>query len=1431
MSNKRDLTYDDLTHPIIKDRIVLDYPLDVLLNRDCLLQDYEQGIMAALEEYNTNKNKLWNNINGDKDKLKLLQSFVSYDAIKIATIKAKVASIKNEVNRKIEILQMNIEKNSKKETFCDKLSKKLSNTVKTITREHLATVCVMSNHNIDLPTTIGLETLFDLMYTKWNKCRKSGNVSIDDKNNKITIDDNSFKFEFQPVLQRINENVLRYREVEYRKKEKLTLVKSVTNNNNSFEEYLTSYYNVFWQAKGEIGSLATRIKKTAYYNPSLDKTSDTTGSGNILIKGRPGSGKSTLALQMAVACTFSPNHYSSIYISFEETIRDIQIKARGFNWQDKLCPISYLDTIDEMSSPEEIGESLKKVMTQPDGCLFKQSDVTGIKENLKHESCEEHCDKTKQRLYEPRVFLPLLSPRGLFSEGQTHDDLFWERYRQLERLLTGIEYLNDHPEKSNGIPSIRMVCIDSLNVFGDERLTRNELFKLFDLFKSKGVIGVFAAEQESWVTKQPVGESIEDYLADIIIQLHMEDDSGYASRYFEITKSRYQHQVYGIHPLRLRGVETQRAFRKQFNKIDSVVDFIVDSFGPSRTLNLETLKNKIEEIKLEGSLKIGSDIVSRYTNKVKTYYYYYTLFKSQSSNKIALKLAIENIFLQRNTFFQPVTLQPSLHFIVYSTEMQHLSKYATLGIGSFRIGCDKLIPYHKQNLAQGSIVTIKGPRSTYKTNIAHNFLLDGLHCQENVLLIAFKERSSVNLTTEKKIKWMRERDKGDDYILNEERYYSLEDPKRIYNVYKCGTGYPSPYLIELALKGGALQPEELLEFVRDILREKFGNKPISRVVLDDVALIGSSYPYLRKSKTSGELFLAAFTHIMKNYNTNLLITGTTGQMKEADEMVDRACELSDSVLSCDFCDVFGDRYVTVSGDGMHSLSSNIQGQDVVPAVIMVDNSPPFPKFTVDTELLQGLVGFGTPHIYRPGLRLYTFKEGRQLLDYNRELQIMLSSSLGISWRDNYESVSSTEKQGAVPIPHSKPQNQEISVVSFDSTMSSALHDSLDLLKNKPIDSTVIYTIDEFWLCPDSEAESNDAEHRQITSSFHDISDISGKSNWHNDFKELTEHNIKQIIPYYGNVMLIAYRNDLKDKLPAEGDLSWTDLIETYLYSWNPNPGSRIEVPFCIDSSAPETLACLMLDSLSKNIWDASRKKDVKRNNPANKKSARPKYQFKANFTITEDSDQFKNIGAIQQILSRSYSDEKNIANDEYLKPKLKKNVMHPYAGVYICWYSQLREMIHAYPDLATKLDVCSMPGGGIRGDWYLGVAKGSVSLQLGKRVLHILTSKKEQYKRFSMGVGLPTLQEFYGQPEHPLGKKDFFAWQNANHVDLEKLMAIHSKGRCRAQIPRYKEFRALLYTIGNELINKNGDKMNNSDLNKIVSRIQVQYNLLVQKPG
>ena len=110
-----------------------------------------------------------------------------------------------------------------------------------------------------------------------------------------------------------------------------------------------------------------------------------------------------------------------------------------------------------------------------------------------------------------------------------------------------------------------------------------------------------------------------------------------------------------------------------------------------------------------------------------------------------------------------------------------------------------------------------------------------------------------------------------------------------------------------------------------------------RVVLDDVSRIGISYPFLRNSKTAGDLFLPSFVHLMRNYGVDLVIIGTSSELKESDDVISRACGLADTVVSCRNCDIFGDRFVIVSGEGMVAgVGEEVGKREPIPGVIRIE---------------------------------------------------------------------------------------------------------------------------------------------------------------------------------------------------------------------------------------------------------------------------------------------------------------------------------------------------------------------------------------------------------------------------------------------------------------------------------------------------------------
>ena len=477
------------------------------------------------------------------------------------------------------------------------------------------------------------------------------------------------------------------------------------------------------------------------------------GTGNIVIKGKPGTGKSTLALQIAFACTQKYNNFSAAFFPMEEQIEHVVDKAKAFGWEYWLRPIKHLENVSESPSAEELGQFLELILRQPETCPILDDKLSAHNDQL----CQNHILHSKS---DPKVLLPSLSPRGIQQADSRTNKLFWERYRQLENFLEGAEWLREN--RIFSYPAPRVVCLDSLNTFGDRPLEREEIFRIFDLFKRHKIIGVFVLEvyedghQES---ARNLHQNMIEYLADTVISLQATEDNGYYMRYVEIEKSRYQHQIYGQHPFRLKSFDPKKESNnpspRQAFEIFPSLHYIVSSIAQPNEENL--------------------DIENKMVNKRKA------------------------------------------------------DKVFDFGIR----GIEMLLP---TNLSHGTVISIEGPKATFKSTLADNFLLRGLYKNESVLLIELQDTLSFH---KEKIRFNRgllgKKDElgnqnGENenelakltsiyndltWIPPEDQYVNFEKPPKIRET-EWQYGKNGPRLIELTFSKGMLMAEEFIQTVRDV---------------------------------------------------------------------------------------------------------------------------------------------------------------------------------------------------------------------------------------------------------------------------------------------------------------------------------------------------------------------------------------------------------------------------------------------------------------------------------------------------------------------------------------------------------------------------------------------------------------------------------------
>jgi KaiC/GvpD/RAD55 family RecA-like ATPase len=1037
-----------------------------------------------------------------------------------------------------------------------------------------------------------------------------------------------------------------------------------------------------------------------------------TGSGNIIIRGKPGTAKSTLAMQLAVAAGF--NNLYSFYITLEESPDNTLKKVESFGW-----------------------ESTCKVLNELCNNKVNQTYIENLIANCQNDN---------------KVIISSLSPRNVFKETNNDDTLFHDRYKQLERILIETSIYN----KKNKITGNRVgiICIDSINVFGDSLLNRTEIFRLFELFKQYEVLGIFIVEEDEkflFSTDNKLNSETIEYVADIVISLTTGEDDGYSMRYFEITKSRYQHQVYGKHPFKISEIikPFQKKFPRRAIRVFPSLHYLV--YGTDTPDSTDTNDNP-----------------------------------GNQENNV-------NINYKRKDFF----FDPSVALYLPNESF--------------------------------STILIEGARATFKSTLARDFLLKGLFKDRDdtndnsnyshVLIIRFHDRpSSKNntflqqfLISEACRKYFTDELKLGNNVLWEnfkidEEISEKENTKRFLNSYIYEKNNRRYRFTELVFKSGYVFPEELIQIFLETLKQF---ESPTRVVIDEIGRIGSSYPLLFKSKTAGELFITALVHIIRNYKIKLLITGTTGEYDRSDHVINITRTVVDTIVLTDNINVFGDNYVIIKGEGLRSSESQIDIENVPGVIQPLKNG----FFKIEKDKFYGLVGFDTDNIYRPEIDLYLFRENALHLKYSTELIKLLKYAFSY---------------GGDAIFTSK--DLEITTHTIYDSTSTAFHDSLGLLRGRPIKKTVICTIDEYSINEDLE-------------------DIMVPVN-----KELIrECKInkpskldKYSLPYYDNVLVIVYNseyntykkecdkltNDERNEINNWKFNSWEDLYNKISELDSSNP-QKIEIDF--KSNVDETLSCLLLDTIFASIEESqlSYKEDEIQLDKLIRKLLKK---------VNGSDILLKNMFALSKIIRKSKKSKmwrggeiNEDVNTVKFKNEIKEEKLLPGSIFYICWYSELRELIECYPRLASQLYVYRLPGGGFTGDWRISVMKGSVSVNLGYDVLRILCGEEEDYKRFIMGVGLPTNGRFYkGKNLKKNVDSKFLAWPNSKllfdkqnqsldekilfdiNKDLEntkgrkiiyddipqifKLYYIHEKANKRSKIKNYKAIRPSLVILFKQLI-------------------------------
>ena len=513
-------------------------------------------------------------------------------------------------------------------------------------------------------------------------------------------------------------------------------------------------------------------------------------------------------------------------------------------------------------------------MTRPGGqlttkLLFHFPDSTELNNLSSQNLCKRLSSilKGEENNIVPQILLPSMSPRSISAGGST-DFLFLSRYEELELMLKAVNLYNDMA-KNNKNPMVKSVVIDSLNAFGNNPLNREELFRLFDLFHHHAILGIFTLEENS-INRTSLDVETVKYMADVIISLEKDYYNDYACQYIEVEKSRYTSHVIGKHPY------------------------------------------KISEQKQKDDTK-------------------------SSMTKPGVRKYLE--------------ILPSLHYRIHGSEAKSYiykeienedNKDNIFGIDEM----NDVLPNHivGRNPDVPQIISIYGETGIYKSDLAINSILHGIiDKNESGLIIRMGDRpvfpfNGVRLNTQI---LTRLRNKFDITATNKDStdacklfnidLYEDDDlnklPRSEHKYSASGWYFRSdktgPKLIEIAFKSGALLPEEFIEEVCSIIKQFH----VRRVVFTDVKSLGVSYPFLVKSRTSGNIFLPAFVHLMRNYRVHVVMSCTQSNLTISNQESNKASVLSDAVISCSLQNINNIREVSLTGEGL--ITNNKQAKILI----------------------------------------------------------------------------------------------------------------------------------------------------------------------------------------------------------------------------------------------------------------------------------------------------------------------------------------------------------------------------------------------------------------------------------------------------------------------------------------------------------------------
>ncbi len=222
----------------------------------------------------------------------------------------------------------------------------------------------------------------------------------------------------------------------------------------------------------------------------------------IAIVGSSGEGKTTLCLQIASNLVKASTGWCCVYYSLEEEPSRIIQQLKGHEFLTN----QYKDRIINLENN-------------------KFSLINKLSNNL---------------------IFPKLSPKPVDVKSLTHDKLFEERYDELRMSILSLKKTREKIKQ--------FYFIDSLTAFSHQPLARNEINRIFSLFRDEEVPLIITLERQAhWaLTNEETHYNYAKYLSDVVIRIESDYKDDYFKQTIEVAKSRYTRRILGKHLMKLK---------------------------------------------------------------------------------------------------------------------------------------------------------------------------------------------------------------------------------------------------------------------------------------------------------------------------------------------------------------------------------------------------------------------------------------------------------------------------------------------------------------------------------------------------------------------------------------------------------------------------------------------------------------------------------------------------------------------------------------------------------------------------------------------------------------------------------------------------------------------------------------------------------------